>query len=88
MPCLPCRKVWESTLATICRGHVEEISGCFATGTLAASYRGYIECLNQRDWGNLGRYVRDNVSHNGKNLGLSEYDTRSKLLRVVTCDIP
>lgn len=41
--------------------------------TLSASYRGYIECLNQQDWKNLGRYVSENVSHNGKTLGLSGY---------------
>ncbi|MGQ7245522.1 ester cyclase [Salinicola sp. V024] len=41
--------------------------------TLSVSYRGYIECLNQQDWNNLGRYVSENVSHNGKTLGLSGY---------------
>nr|WP_300311591.1 ester cyclase [Halomonas sp.] len=40
---------------------------------LSARYRGYIECLNQQDWDNLGRYVSENVSHNGKTLGLSGY---------------
>lgn len=40
---------------------------------LTASYRGYIECLNQQDWDNLGRYVSENVSHNGKTIGLSGY---------------
>ncbi|QEM82631.1 ester cyclase [Halomonas binhaiensis] len=40
---------------------------------LSARYRGYIECLNQQDWDSLGRYVSENVSHNGKTLGLSGY---------------
>lgn len=40
---------------------------------LTASYRGYIECLNRQDWDNLGCYVSENVSHNGKALGLSGY---------------
>nr|WP_300311589.1 ester cyclase [Halomonas sp.] len=40
---------------------------------LSARYRGYIECLNQQDWDNLGHYVSENVSHSGKALGLSGY---------------
>jgi predicted ester cyclase len=40
---------------------------------LSAIYRGYIDCLNQQDWDSLERYVSENVSHNGKTLGLSGY---------------
>jgi predicted ester cyclase len=44
---------------------------------IKAIYRNYIECLNARDWNNLGKYVADNVTHNGNPLGLSGY--RKKL---------
>lgn len=40
---------------------------------LAAIYRGYIDCLNRQDWGNLARYVGDDVRHNGNPLGLAGY---------------
>ncbi|PAU74883.1 ester cyclase [Halomonas salipaludis] len=40
---------------------------------LPAIYLDYIACLNQQDWGNLGRYVSQNVSHNGNVIGLSGY---------------
>ncbi|SDM36026.1 Predicted ester cyclase [Franzmannia pantelleriensis] len=40
---------------------------------LSAIYRDYIACLNQQDWGNLGRYVSHDVSHNGNVIGLSGY---------------
>ena len=40
---------------------------------LSAIYRSYIACLNQQDWPNLGQFVDDNVSRNGKQLGLSGY---------------
>ncbi|EPC03335.1 hypothetical protein L861_17485 [Litchfieldella anticariensis FP35 = DSM 16096] len=40
---------------------------------LSASYRGYIECLNQQDWDNLGRYVSENVRYNEEIIGLTGY---------------
>lgn len=36
-------------------------------------YRGYIACLNAQDWPNLGRFVHDDVHHNGRRIGLSGY---------------
>ena len=46
---------------------------------LTAVYRGYIACLNQQDWQELGRFVHDEVHRNGEQLGLSGY--RSMLER-------
>lgn len=40
---------------------------------LASIYRNYIACLNARDWSNLGRFVHDEVSHNGNRIGLAGY---------------
>jgi predicted ester cyclase len=40
---------------------------------LATHYRNYINCLNAQDWGNLGSFVADNVSHNERPFGLSGY---------------
>ena len=36
-------------------------------------YAGYIDCLNARDWALLGQFVCDDVSHNGRPLGLAGY---------------
>ena len=36
-------------------------------------YRGYIACLNKQDWPNLGRFVDDDVVHNGQQIGISGY---------------
>ena len=36
-------------------------------------YRGYIACLNEQDWPKLGKFVDANVSHNGRQIGLSGY---------------
>ena len=41
--------------------------------SLESNYLGYIECLNRQDWGNLGRYVDQDVSHNAVRLGLDGY---------------
>jgi predicted ester cyclase len=41
--------------------------------SLADIYRAYIDCLNRQDWGELGRYVDDEVAHNGRPLRLSGY---------------
>lgn len=44
-----------------------------AEADLASIYRSYIACLNARDWAQLGRFVGDDVQHNGRTLGLSGY---------------
>lgn len=36
-------------------------------------YRGYIACLNARDWDRLGDFVAAEVVHNGRPLGLKGY---------------
>jgi predicted ester cyclase len=36
-------------------------------------YRNYIACLNRQDWPRLNQFVDDNVSHNGRQLGISGY---------------
>ena len=40
---------------------------------LAGRYRDYIACLNAQDWDELGRFVADDVIHNGRPFGLSGY---------------
>ncbi len=40
---------------------------------LSNIYRDYIACLNRQDWPNLGRYVHDEVCHNGQRIGVSGY---------------
>jgi predicted ester cyclase len=44
-----------------------------ASTSLSDLYRAYIDCLNRRDWEELGRYVDDEVEHNGRPLQLSGY---------------
>ena len=41
--------------------------------SLSDLYRAYIDCLNRRDWEELGQYVDDEVEHNGRPLELSGY---------------
>lgn len=41
--------------------------------SLCDIYRGYIACLNAQDWPNLGRFVHEEVHHNGRRLGLLGY---------------
>jgi len=41
--------------------------------SLADIYRGYIACLNRRDWPRLGRFVDDDVRRNGEFFGLAKY---------------
>ena len=36
-------------------------------------YREYLDCLNRQAWGELGRHVDEQVTHNGRRLGLSGY---------------
>lgn len=40
---------------------------------LAQLYRDYITCLNKQDWPQLGQFVHHEVSHNGRQTGLSGY---------------
>ncbi|MES1956565.1 ester cyclase [Salinisphaera hydrothermalis] len=40
---------------------------------LAATYRQYISCLNDRTFASLGRFVHPAVVHNGRPLGLDGY---------------
>lgn len=40
---------------------------------LAEIYRGYIGCLNDQDWANLGTFVHDEVRYNGARVGLAGY---------------
>jgi predicted ester cyclase len=40
---------------------------------LSDVYRDYIACLNKQDWPKLGRFVHDEVIHNGRRVGLSGY---------------
>ena len=40
---------------------------------LSEIYRSYIACLNKQDWPQLGQFVHDDVSHNGRQIGLSGY---------------
>jgi predicted ester cyclase len=44
-----------------------------ASTSLSDLYRAYIDCLNRRDWEELGQYVDDEVEHNGRRLELSGY---------------
>jgi len=41
--------------------------------SLSAVYRDYIACLNRQDWSALGRFVQDDVRHNGRGFGLAGY---------------
>lgn len=36
-------------------------------------YRDYIACLNTRDWPKLTTFVHDDVSYNGRRIGLAGY---------------
>jgi predicted ester cyclase len=40
---------------------------------LTQVYLDYLACLNTRRWDDLGRFVADDVVHNGRRLGLSGY---------------
>jgi len=43
------------------------------TNDLASVYRGYIDCLNARDWFRLGDFVGEDVEYNGETVGLAGY---------------
>jgi predicted ester cyclase len=40
---------------------------------LSDIYRNYIACLNKQDWPTLEQFVPDEVSYNGRRIGLSGY---------------
>jgi predicted ester cyclase len=40
---------------------------------LSERYRGYIACLNARDWSKLRAFVGDDVKYNGQRIGVSGY---------------
>lgn len=40
---------------------------------LSELYRAYIACLNRQDWSELGRFVDDDVKHNGRAFGVPGY---------------
>lgn len=40
---------------------------------LAERYRGYLACLNSRNWPDLGLFVDDDVHYNGERIGLDGY---------------
>lgn len=40
---------------------------------LSEIYRGYIDCLNRQDWGELEQFVHDDVRYNGAYVGLGGY---------------
>ena len=52
---------------------------------LSSIYRGYIACLNQQDWPNLGRFVDEAAEHNGRAVGLAGY---RKMLERDFAEIP
>ncbi|TCU15621.1 putative ester cyclase [Rhizobium azibense] len=43
------------------------------TGDLVDIYRAYLDCLNRQAWDGLGRFVENDVQHNGRLLRLSGY---------------
>jgi len=58
-----------------CSWDASESWGAFAVtkADLSDLYRDYIACLNERDWLKLGKFVGENVCHNGRQIGLSGY---------------
>jgi predicted ester cyclase len=52
---------------------------------LCEVYRDYIACLNRQDWPKLDQFVDDEVTHNGRRIGLSGYRA---LLERDFCEIP
>ena len=52
---------------------------------LSSVYRDYLACLNAQDWPNLGRFVHEEVSHNGSRIGLAGY---RKMLEKDFAEIP
>jgi predicted ester cyclase len=52
---------------------------------LSEVYRGYIACLNKQDWPRLEQFVDDEVTYNGRRIGLSGY---REMLEKDFSDIP
>jgi len=52
---------------------------------LSNVYRNYIACLNRQDWPQLEKFVDDDVSYNGRQIGLSGY---REMLERDFCEIP
>lgn len=52
---------------------------------LASVYRDYIACLNEQDWSTLGRFVHEEVRHNGNQIGVTGY---REMLERDFADIP
>src|SRR4029077_17516159 len=53
---------------------------CRGTGAIVMTktnlsdvYRDYIACLNKQDWPKLERFVHDEVSYNGRQIGIAGY---------------
>lgn len=44
-----------------------------AKADLSTVYRDYIACLNKQDWPKLEQFVQDEVTYNGRQIGLSGY---------------
>jgi predicted ester cyclase len=40
---------------------------------LSSVYRDYIACLNKQDWPNLEKFVHDEVTYNGQQIGILGY---------------
>lgn len=40
---------------------------------LLAIYRDYLQCLNERQWPRLGKFVADQLSYNGQRMTLRDY---------------
>ena len=40
---------------------------------LQTIYRGYLNCLNERQWSRLGEYVAEELSYNGERRTLADY---------------
>jgi predicted ester cyclase len=55
------------------RGVLEKHGAFDVTKELSDIYRSYIACLNRQDWSRLGQFVDVDVSHNGRQIGLSGY---------------
>lgn len=43
------------------------------TVDLATVYKGYIACLNQQNWAELGKFVAEDAHYNDQRMGLSGY---------------
>src|SRR6202012_1490839 len=69
MSCRP----WTKSVPRKCRTRPSLYMGRLAMDEINLSeiYRGYIACLNTKDWSKLGCFVDDNVNYNGQPIGLS-----------------